>query len=161
MLTIRLQRVGRKNDPSFRVVVTDSKNGPQSGKFLEVLGSYNARFGKPQLNAEKIKAWIAKGAKTSATVNNMLVRFKVIEGKTISPLPAKKPEAPAPEVKEEAPVAESAPAEEAPAVEEKVEDTPTETPVEETPVAEVPVETPAEEAPVPEVAEEKTEEATA
>ncbi len=46
MLTIRLQRVGRKNDPSFRVVVTDSKHGPQSGKFLEVVGAYDARQGK-------------------------------------------------------------------------------------------------------------------
>jgi len=37
MLKIRLQRIGRKNEAAFRLVVTDSKNGPQSGKFLEIL----------------------------------------------------------------------------------------------------------------------------
>lgn len=99
MLTIRLQRVGRKNDPSFRVVVTDSKNGPQSGKFLEILGSYNARFGKPTLNADRIKHWLSKGAGISDTVRNMLIHFKVIEGVKTNPLPPKK----------EAPVVESAP----------------------------------------------------
>lgn len=102
MLTIRLQRVGRKNDPSFRVVVTDSKNGPQSGKFLEILGSYNARFGKPQLNSERINHWISKGAQISDTVRNMLVKFKVIKSETVNVLGPKpvKPEAPKEEVKE-------------------------------------------------------------
>jgi small subunit ribosomal protein S16 len=151
MLTIRLQRVGRKNDPSFRVVVTDSKNSSKSGKFLEVLGSYNARFGKPQLNGEKIKHWLSKGAKASATVNNMLVKFKVIEGATISPLPAKKPEAPiveakpVAEVKTESPVPET----EAPSEVAKEE-------VSEEVSAEI-----SEPEVVAEVAEEKTEETTA
>ncbi|KKP80043.1 MAG: hypothetical protein UR80_C0040G0004 [Parcubacteria group bacterium GW2011_GWB1_35_5] len=40
---IRLQRVGRKHEPVFRLVLTDSKNGPKSGKFLEILGSYDTR----------------------------------------------------------------------------------------------------------------------
>jgi len=43
MLMIRLQRVGRKHEPVFRLVLTDSKNGPKSGKFLEILGSYDTR----------------------------------------------------------------------------------------------------------------------
>lgn len=83
MLSIRLQRVGRKHDPSFRVVLTDSKNGPQSGKFLEVLGSYDARKGTPNLDGEKIKQWIAKGAKPSATVHNLMIRSKVIKAPKI------------------------------------------------------------------------------
>jgi ribosomal protein S16 len=41
MLMIRLQRVGRKNDPSFRVVVVDSKEAAQSGKAIEILGSHD------------------------------------------------------------------------------------------------------------------------
>ena len=121
MLTIRLQRVGRKNDPSFRVVVTDSKNGPQSGKFKEILGAYNARFGKPTLNADRIKHWLSVGAKTSETVHNMLVHYKIIDGVKINALGVKPPapvveqpvvaETPAPEVKTEEPVSteESAP----------------------------------------------------
>ncbi|MCH7538497.1 MAG: 30S ribosomal protein S16, partial [Proteobacteria bacterium] len=41
MLKVRLQRVGRRNDPSFRVVVIDSKKGPKSRNYIEMLGSYN------------------------------------------------------------------------------------------------------------------------
>ncbi len=81
---IRLQRVGRKHDPAFRVVLTDSKNGPQSGKFLEVLGSYDARKkDAPILETEKIKHWISKGAKPSATVHNLMVRHKVVKAPKI------------------------------------------------------------------------------
>jgi len=91
MLMIRLQRVGRIHEPSFRVVLTDSKNGPKSGRFNEVLGSYDAREGKGNnsLNAEKIRYWISKGAQLSGTVHNMLVEQKIITGKKINVLPKK------------------------------------------------------------------------
>ena len=85
MLMIRLQRVGRKNDPSFRIVITDSKNGPKAGKFLEIVGAYDARKGKPQFDADRIKYWMSVGAQTSDTVHNLLVKNKIIEGKTIAP----------------------------------------------------------------------------
>ena len=78
---IRLSRVGRKNDPAFRMVVTDSKNAAKSGKFLEVVGSYNARAGKAQLNKERISHWISKGVKLTDTVQNLLINHKVIETK--------------------------------------------------------------------------------
>ncbi len=81
MLMIRLQRVGKKHDPSFRVVLTDSRNAPRSGSFIEILGNYNAQRGEPKFNAEKIKQWISKGAKLSDTVHNLLVKEKIIEGK--------------------------------------------------------------------------------
>ncbi|MFZ2523132.1 MAG: 30S ribosomal protein S16 [Minisyncoccia bacterium] len=45
MLKIRLQRVGRKHEPVFRLVLTDSKNSTKSGKYLENLGNYDARRG--------------------------------------------------------------------------------------------------------------------
>jgi len=86
MLKIRLQRVGRSHDPSFRLVLTDSRKPPKSGSCLEILGSYNARKGKPQFNIEKIKHWLSKGAKTSATVHNLLIGAKIIEGKKINVL---------------------------------------------------------------------------
>lgn len=89
MLMIRLQRVGRKNDPSFRMVVTDSKNGPKAGKFLEIVGAYDARKGKPQINADRVKYWISSGAQVSDTVHNLLVKGKIVEGKTIAPFIAK------------------------------------------------------------------------
>lgn len=84
MLKLRLQRVGRKHEPIFRLVLTDSKNGPKSGKFLEILGSYDSRKGeKAVFNTEKINYWISKGAQTSNTVHNILV------DKGISKLPKK------------------------------------------------------------------------
>lgn len=92
MLMIRLQRVGRKHEPVFRLVLTDSKNGPKSGKFLEILGSYDARRGeKAEFKTDRVKELMAQGAKLSGTVHNILVERKVIEGKKINVLPKKKP----------------------------------------------------------------------
>jgi len=91
MLMIRLQRTGRKHEPTFRVVLTDSKNGPKSGKYLKILGWYDTRIKNKidQLDAEAIKLWMSKGAKLSVTLHNFLVSHKVIEGKKINALPLK------------------------------------------------------------------------
>jgi len=91
MLKIRLQRVGRKHDPSFRIVVGEHQNAAQSGKYLEMLGSYNARQGKPTINAERVKYWMGHGAKASDTMHNLLVSEKIIEGKKVNVLPKKSP----------------------------------------------------------------------
>lgn len=92
MLIIRLQRVGRVHEPTFRIVLTDSKFGPKSGKSVEVLGSYDARKGKGNnhVDGEKVKYWISKGAKLSETVHNFLIDQKVLEGKKINVLPKNK-----------------------------------------------------------------------
>jgi small subunit ribosomal protein S16 len=90
MLKIRLQRIGRKNDPSFRAVLTDSKNSTKSGKFLEIVGTYNPKEGKTNFNSERILYWTSKGAKLSDTMHNFLVHKKVIQGKKINVLPKKK-----------------------------------------------------------------------
>lgn len=104
---IRLQRVGRKHEPTFRLVLTDSKNGPKSGKYLEVLGSYDPRRENKleQFDVVKIKHWMSKGAQLSGTVYNFLVHTKAIEGKKINVLPKKRPikkDAPAEAAKTEA-----------------------------------------------------------
>jgi len=99
MLKIRLQRIGRKNDPAFRVVLTDSKNSTKSGRFLEILGTYNPKLskkaGEKKLNknfqTDRIKYWMGKGAKLSDTMHNFLVRDNTIEGKYINVLPKKTP----------------------------------------------------------------------
>lgn len=91
MLKIRLQRIGRKNDPAFRAVLTDSKNAAKSGKFLKVLGNYNPKAGTVAFKNDEIKYWISKGAQLSDTMHNFLVKEKVIEGKKINVLPKKKP----------------------------------------------------------------------
>lgn len=93
MLKIRLQRVGRKHEPVFRIVVTDSKNGPKSGKALEVIGSWDARRDNDlkQIDVDKVKSWMKEGAKLSDTLHNFLVDKKVIPGKKINNLPKRTP----------------------------------------------------------------------
>jgi len=81
MLKIRLLRVGKKHDPSYRVVVTDSRNSTKSGRFIEIVGNYNPQIGQPQFKAERIKEWVSKGAQISDTVHNLLINAKIIEGK--------------------------------------------------------------------------------
>ena len=90
MLMIRLQRVGKKNDPSFRIVLTDSKNSTKSGRFLEILGHYNARGGKTELKKDRIKHWMSVGAKTSVTLHNILVNNKVVKNDKLNAMPKKK-----------------------------------------------------------------------
>ncbi|KKU68111.1 MAG: 30S ribosomal protein S16 [Parcubacteria group bacterium GW2011_GWA2_47_16] len=121
MLKIRLQRVGRKNIPTFRVVLTDSKNSTKSGRFLEVLGSFDPRDDKSKIiKADRVKYWISKGAQLSGTLHNFLVHTKVIEGKKINVLPFKRPIKKEEEVKKEGgakvevPAIEAAPAAEVP-----------------------------------------------
>ncbi len=89
MLTIRLQRTGRKNQAQFRVVLTDSKNSPKSGRFKEVLGSYDPKSGATTFNAERINHWVGLGAKPSGTVHNFLVDKKIIAGEKKNVLPKK------------------------------------------------------------------------
>lgn len=90
MLKIRLQRVGKKHDPSFRVVLTDSARAARSGSVNEVLGFYSAKREQTKLSGDKIKEWITKGAQVSDTVHNILVKEKVIKGPKINVLPPKK-----------------------------------------------------------------------
>ena len=98
MLKIRLQRVGRIHEPSFRLVLTDSKNSTKSGKCLENLGNFDARRGeKSEFKADRIKHWMSVGAQVTPTVHNLLVEKKIIEGKKINVLPLKRPIAPTPE----------------------------------------------------------------
>jgi len=92
MLMIRLQRVGRKHEPVFRLVLTDSKNSGKSGKFLEILGNMDMRRSeKAEFKIDRVKHWMANGAKLSDTVHNLLVEKKIIEGKKINVLPRKSP----------------------------------------------------------------------
>ena len=93
----------------FRLVLTDSKNGPKSGKFLEILGSFDARRSeKAEFKIERVKHWIANGAQLSDTVHNLFVERKIIAGKKINNLPKKSPikSEVAEEPKKETPVAE-------------------------------------------------------
>ncbi len=136
MLVIRLLRVGKKKQPVFKVVVTDKKNPPRAGRFVEELGFYNPHTKAKKINGERALYWIGVGAQPSDTVHNMLVSEGVLEKKkrpNHNIVPPKEEETPAEEPKK-APVEkkEEAPAEEpkeAPV--EKKEETPAEEPKEE------------------------------
>jgi small subunit ribosomal protein S16 len=152
MLTIRLTRVGKKKDASFRVVVVESKRKVQAGNYLEMVGSYDPRVDTVALKADRIKHWLSMGATVSDTVHNLLVSNKIIDAKKKNVLPKKvlaKPEAPAsadssrggPAAEASAAAAEAAPAEAEPAgdqvaetTEEKAAGTETDAPTEDNPV---------------------------
>ena len=91
MLKIRLQRVARKHIPIFRVVLTDSKNSTKSGRFHEIVGTYNLVTDEKRIDAERVKYWISKGAQPSGTVHNYLVNERIIPGKKINVLPKHRP----------------------------------------------------------------------
>ena len=91
MLMMRLQLVGRKNDPSYRIVVTDKRTGPKSNKHIDLLGSYNPKLGHIQIDGDKAKKWLAQGVQPSVTLHNILISQKVIEGKKINALSKKSP----------------------------------------------------------------------
>ena len=82
MLMIRFQRVGKKNEPSFRIVLTEKTRGPQK-KYLEELGFYNPRKKTVQLKSERILYWLSKGAKASPSCHNLLIKEGVISGSKI------------------------------------------------------------------------------
>jgi small subunit ribosomal protein S16 len=124
MLKIRLQRVGRKHEPVFRIVVTDSKTAAKKHRrFHEVIGSFDPRRKEGVvIDTERAKHWLSKGAQASGTVHNILVDQKAIDAKKVAPVVPKKEapvvEAPAEEKAEAAPAAEEVAAEEtAPAAE--------------------------------------------
>jgi small subunit ribosomal protein S16 len=115
MLMMRLQRIGRKNSPSYRVLVVDSRQGVKSGKFIDQLGSYDPKAGVYTINGEKAKSWLSKGVQASPTVHNMLVSKGIIDAPKKTVIAPKK-EAPVVEAQAEAEV--PAEAAEAPAAEE-------------------------------------------
>lgn len=89
MLSIRLKRTGRTNDPSFKIVVGEKKYSPKSGKHFEYLGSYNPKTKATIIDAEAVKAWLAKGAQASGTVHNLLLKKGIVTGKKVNVLPKK------------------------------------------------------------------------
>ena len=76
---IRLTRVGAHKQPSYRVVVADGRSA-RDGRSLETIGHYNPRTEPIELNvdAEKAKAWLAKGAQPSDTVARLFKQAGIL-----------------------------------------------------------------------------------
>ena len=88
---MRLQRIGRKNNPSYRVIVTDSRNAPSRGLPVDQVGTYEPRLDRVEIDAEKVKKWLGHGVQASDTVHNLLITKKIIEGKKRNALSRKSP----------------------------------------------------------------------
>ena len=139
MLRIRLRRVGKKGHASYRVVVADQR-APRDGAFIESLGAYDPHATPPasNLNADRAREWLSKGAQPSEAAEKILKRAGIIDGGVVA---------------DAAPAAE-APAAEAPAAEAPAE-TEAEAPAEE--AAEAEAEAPTEAAAEPALASESAE----
>jgi len=83
MLVIRFFRTGKKNQPSFKIVVTDKRESSTTGRSVEEVGFWNPLTKEKVLRQERIKYWLSVGAKPSPTVFNLLVSEKIVEGKKI------------------------------------------------------------------------------
>jgi small subunit ribosomal protein S16 len=84
MLSIRFLRVGKKHQPSYKIVVVDKRRSPKSGKFIEQLGFYNPLTKEKGINKERAQYWLSQGAQPSDTVHNLLVKEGLIEGKKVA-----------------------------------------------------------------------------
>ncbi len=129
MLTIRLQRVGRKNQPVYRIVLAE-KHRAATKKTVESLGLYNPRNKEFTVKEERVKYWLEKHIPLSPTVHNLFVTKKLID--------AKKVHAWQPRKKAEAPVAPASPAGEPVAAAPKAEEPPASTSESEAGKAEAP-----------------------
>lgn len=81
MLVIRYRRIGKKNQPSFKIVVIDKRKSSRGGRFVEILGFYNPLTKKKNIKKERAQYWLSKGAKPSDAIHNLLIEAKIIEGK--------------------------------------------------------------------------------
>jgi small subunit ribosomal protein S16 len=70
---LRLMRMGKKKQPTYRVVAADSRS-PRDGRFIEILGTYEPRAEPSRINIDNDKAvqWLSKGAKPTETVEKLL-----------------------------------------------------------------------------------------
>ncbi len=116
MVVIRLQRTGRRNYATFRIVAIDSRMSPRSGRYIEKLGYYEPKQNDISINSERVRYWLSVGAQPSKTVHNFLVSMGIIDGPKKNVVNMKKMKAKLAERKAEeeanAPAQEEAPAEE-------------------------------------------------
>lgn len=103
MLKIRLRRTGLKKQPSYRIVVADSRS-PRDGRFLEIVGHYNPRTEPPSfdLDIERIRYWLSQGAQPTDTVARLLDKEGLLtrKQKMAAPKAARADKAPAESEKE-------------------------------------------------------------
>ncbi|MGD0328326.1 MAG: 30S ribosomal protein S16 [Minisyncoccia bacterium] len=91
MLMIRFQRIGRTNDPAFRIVLLEKGRAAKAGNITEQLGTYNPRSKALTLDEARVKEWVARGAQLTGSIRNLLITKGIIEGKKVNVLSKKTP----------------------------------------------------------------------
>jgi len=91
MIIIRLQRTGKKNQASFRLVLME-KTKKAKGEFIENLGFYSPFTKKGDFKADRIKYWISQGAQISDNAYNLLIKNNILNGKKRNVVKIKKSE---------------------------------------------------------------------
>lgn len=74
MLKIKLTRVGRKNQPAYRIVINERRD-KRDGKYVEQVGFYNPVSKELTIDTSAYDSWIAKGAQPTPTVATLYQRF--------------------------------------------------------------------------------------
>ena len=107
---IRLRRIGAKKHPFYRLVVADSRS-PRDGKFIEILGTYDPMTEPVKLNLDqdKIKVWLQKGARPSDTARAFLIDQGLLPKESARKRPTKPPKPAAAPPAAAAPVEETVP----------------------------------------------------
>jgi len=80
MVKIRLRRMGRRNRPFYRVVVTDNRS-PRDGKFIEIIGHYNPLTDPATVSIDEEKAlkWLKYGAQPTDTARSLLGKLGIMD----------------------------------------------------------------------------------
>jgi len=80
MVRIRLRRQGKRNQPSYRIVVADAR-APRDGRFIEIVGFYNPRTDPPtyRVNEERVRYWLSVGAQPTEPVARILRKVGLLE----------------------------------------------------------------------------------
>lgn len=78
MLAIKLKRVGKKKQASFRVIVKERRSKVQ-GTSNDDLGWFNPHTNEVKIDGEKALAWMKKGAQPTESVHNLLVKMGFIK----------------------------------------------------------------------------------
>jgi small subunit ribosomal protein S16 len=78
-VVLRLQRIGKRTQPHYRIVAIEKSSGPH-GQPLEVVGHYNPKAAKDKekvtINPEKVERWVKNGARPSETVGSLITRAR-------------------------------------------------------------------------------------
>ncbi len=82
MLAIKLKRIGKKHQPSYRIIVTEKRH-KIFGRFVEDLGWMDPKTGKAEIKKERAKYWVGVGAQPTDSIHNLLVREGALERKKI------------------------------------------------------------------------------